>query len=768
MTANPLPPIPPISATTGMAPTLGANRFKPIDPLKVIRQYAWLLVAAGVVGIVLGGMLWVALRLWAPAYTSKAQLRVTPTAQTAWDVGGREFVNSGSDAKEAFMRTEAMVMVSDEVLRLAIEDPILRQTSWFGRQSDARSARESLRNNVLSVTPMRGSDVILLSASTRTPDDASRILSAVLNVYLRMLQTQAERDFSGVGSVYIQERTQAEERIRQINERMREFTSENKLSSLVANQSDANITYQQLANERVQLGLALDSAKDMLEGLKQKAEAGQTEASPEMLQEIERSPTVLQITYQINSLNQQIASLTAQYGARHRFTRSAEAQLEAAKQQKQNEIERLVRDAQVTQLEQAEKGVAALQAQMMAVQQKLDEASARMTDLNIKLAEYEQLKKDLESSEEQRDRADASIQAQRMLIQRPDAIPMQLQSSPSTAQLTFPRLLIVVPGITMLMLGLTAGGVFLRELLDQRVKSPADVKLLPDAELLGVLPDAAEDPSVTEGIENVVEKHPTGLMAESFRQVRTAILAKMDRRGYKTLMVVGGQPGAGASTIVQNLATSLAYNGRKVVLVDLNFRRPAQHKLMRVANDVGVIDVLREQATLESAVKRNEEIQISVLPSGQATEAAPEMFEASAFRAMLGQLESQYDIVLIDAPPALLTSESQLLAKHIDALAIVVRASTDKRGMVERMFRRLDGQRADVLGIILSGVRSSAGGYFRQNYRDFYRYRNNDSTQTQRVGSNGHTRGEAAGNGIARNDDARHAADPVEDNARHN
>ncbi|HEX7010998.1 MAG TPA: hypothetical protein VF184_13530, partial [Phycisphaeraceae bacterium] len=87
--------------------------------------------------------------------------------------------------------------------------------------------------------------------------------------------------------------------------------------------------------------------------------------------------------------------------------------------------------------------------------------------------------------------------------------------------------------------------------------------------------------------------------------------------------------------------------------------------------------------------------------------------------------ETRFDLIVIDAPPALLTSDTQVLSKHVDAMALVVRAGSDKRGMVERMVRQLDGHRADILGLVLNGVQTSAGGYMRKNYREFYRYRQN-------------------------------------------
>ena len=202
----------------------------------------------------------------------------------------------------------------------------------------------------------------------------------------------------------------------------------------------------------------------------------------------------------------------------------------------------------------------------------------------------------------------------------------------------------------------------------------------------------------------------------------------MDRRGYKTLVCVAAQPESGTSTVVQNLGMSLALNGRSVLILDANFRRPGQHKLLGIDNDRGLVDVLKESVELSDVIADHPDASLSVLPTGRSSDAPPELLEGAVFRGVLGQLETQYDLILIDAPPALLTSDSQLLSKHVDAIAVVIKAGNDKRGMLNRVLGQLDGQRADILGIVLSGVQASVGGYFRKSYEDFYRYRQDGTT----------------------------------------
>jgi len=266
--------------------------------------------------------------------------------------------------------------------------------------------------------------------------------------------------------------------------------------------------------------------------------------------------------------------------------------------------------------------------------------------------------------------------------------------------------------------------IFLKEMLDQRIKSPADVKLLPKTELLGVIPDVEEDPSGRRTIEGVVTELPDGLMAEAFRHVRTQILAQMDHRGHKTLMLVGAQAACGVTALTNNLAVSLAQNGRKVLVLDANLRRPSQHELFGVAASPGLTDVLYDTESLKNAIVNREDPNLAILPAGQNHPIMPELFEGQAFRELLPRLESDYDLILVDAPPGLLASDSELLSKTMDAVVVVVRAMGEKRGMVTRMINQLGGHRADVLGVILNRAKTSAGGYFRESYEAFYRYRN--------------------------------------------
>src|SRR5690606_2027286 len=105
-------------------------------------------------------------------------------------------------------------------------------------------------------------------------------------------------------------------------------------------------------------------------------------------------------------------------------------------------------------------------------------------------------------------------------------------------RLAFPRLLVMVPAGIFVFGGLFAAGVVLFETIDQRVKTPADIASLPMARVLGVIPHASEDPASVKALETVYRDHPSGVMAECYRQTRALALKQMRQTGARSLAVI--------------------------------------------------------------------------------------------------------------------------------------------------------------------------------------------------------------------------------------
>jgi len=212
-------------------------------------------------------------------------------------------------------------------------------------------------------------------------------------------------------------------------------------------------------------------------------------------------------------------------------------------------------------------------------------------------------------------------------------------------------------------------------------------------------------------------------MAESFRQLRSSLLREIGQHGHKTIMLTCSQAGAGVTAVAANLAASLAAQGKRVLVIDANFSRPGLHQAFQQPLSPGLVDVLEGDCPPERAIVDVDGHGLFLLPAGSTAAAFPEMLERKTFADLLSKAAERYDVVLIDTPPAFVASEAKLVAQRVDGIVVVARAAADKRGMLGRLMRELEGQRARVLGVVLNRARAAAGGYFRENFRAFYRYR---------------------------------------------
>ena len=234
--------------------------------------------------------------------------------------------------------------------------------------------------------------------------------------------------------------------------------------------------------------------------------------------------------------------------------------------------------------------------------------------------------------------------------------------------------------------------------------------------MLGVIPELAEDPCKTAAADLVVRECPNSVLAESYRQVSALIAKAMDQSRHRTLLLVGGLPDAGTTTAATNLAAAAAAAGRKVVIVDGNFRRPRLAEVMGVSgDDPGLGDLLAGEASLDEVIRTTEH-GIDVVTAGRPANRAFERLNNGAFDSVMAELRTRYDLVLVNAPPAVVAGDALVLANKLDAAVLIVRANQEQRGLVARLINQLMDASCEQLGVILNRPRGTAGGYFKKNF----------------------------------------------------
>ena len=291
-------------------------------------------------------------------------------------------------------------------------------------------------------------------------------------------------------------------------------------------------------------------------------------------------------------------------------------------------------------------------------------------------------------------------------------------------------------GLIGLALGLILGlGLaFLRDALDTRVRAAEDVATRLGLPLLARIPEPPRKLQRAE--ELVLFKEPTSVRSEAFRMLRTNMeFAGLDR-DMRSIMITSALEREGKSTTISNLAVVAARAGRRVVLVDLDLRRPRLDKFFKLEGQPGLTNVVLGHATLEEATARvaitgdspdapaegnghaRVEGVLDVIPSGPIPPDPGEFVATTSLARILETLTERYDLVLIDAPPVLHVGDALTLATKVSALLVVTRLPVMRRPILNELSRVLDTCPTPKLGFVLSGAHTDGG--YGQGYYYYY------------------------------------------------
>ncbi|MGE5704693.1 MAG: CpsD/CapB family tyrosine-protein kinase [Clostridia bacterium] len=205
-------------------------------------------------------------------------------------------------------------------------------------------------------------------------------------------------------------------------------------------------------------------------------------------------------------------------------------------------------------------------------------------------------------------------------------------------------------------------------------------------------------------------------VAEAYRTLRTNILFIDHAKIIKTLMVTSAQPDEGKTTTICNLAIVFAQSGKRVLIVDGDLRKPSLHRMFRLPNQKGLTDLLLHEDKFVDVVQSIEDMGIDVLTSGTVPPNPTELIGTPYMRELLRYLTNQYDLVLVDTPPVLPVSDSQVFASFLDAVLLVVRSGIVKIESAQKAKSLLEHVGANVIGVILNDKQVDDSAYMYYEY----------------------------------------------------
>lgn len=276
---------------------------------------------------------------------------------------------------------------------------------------------------------------------------------------------------------------------------------------------------------------------------------------------------------------------------------------------------------------------------------------------------------------------------------------------------------------------LGVGLVFVRRAFDPRVRDEDEAKSITRLPVYGAVPNL-KALGLVNGKGPAVEPvwgAPKGPAAEAFRTLRTNVeFAQVGDARLQVVQVTSSEPGEGKSTVVANLAVALAKAGHRVLVADLDLRRPIQHRFWGVPRAPGLTDHLVGRAPLQVVDLRQWGVRL--VPAGHEPPESQRLLASDSLAALVAGWRAEFDYVLLDTPP-LLVADSLVVSRLSDMVLFVVRPRLCRRAAI-RMASQTCRKMQLVRGVVINGVLTRRGGYYHYYRGSYYGSKTTDTQES--------------------------------------
>jgi tyrosine-protein kinase Etk/Wzc len=213
---------------------------------------------------------------------------------------------------------------------------------------------------------------------------------------------------------------------------------------------------------------------------------------------------------------------------------------------------------------------------------------------------------------------------------------------------------------------------------------------------------------ITDGNIQLIDPHlvtainPYSRIADSYRRLRTSVQYWKKDVPVKSILTVSGAPQEGKSITTANLAVVFAQTRKKILLVDVDLRRPTIHELFGLTLEPGLTEVLFGEVDLSTAIRKTFLENLDILPCGAIPLNPTELIGSSTMKNLKNDLDRMYDVILYDSPPILLFTDSELLVAMVDAVILIVKTGSTTFDSLEHTVDIIEGIRLNLAGVVVN------------------------------------------------------------------
>jgi capsular exopolysaccharide synthesis family protein len=596
-------------------------------------------------------------------------------------------------------------------LRAFLLTPIYVAADWFAPpaperppDTDETQAQAAVIDQFLadmSVNPVRYSRLVDVTFRSEDAGLTSTVANAIAEAYIkqtleqRTSTTKEASDFLGVQLEEQREKLGASEQALQAYRERNDLVSLEERQNIVLQRlEDLNAAVTRANANRIQKGAAYDQVKIALEN----------PAAVDSMPSIMSNTFVQQQKTELAQLQRQRAQLSEKLGPNHPDMVKIGLAIQNAETRIQAEISKIV----LAMRSEFEAAVAEERTLAAALNQQKQEAQ----NLNRTSIQYGVLQRD----------ATANRQMFESLLQRTQETGVaeelktgnirvvdqaEVPSAPVSPDIVSNLLIGLLLGLT-LSVGLALG----LEYSDDRIKNPDELKKHLGLSFLGMIPalfdKSVPSPLISDGI--------SAIFAESFRTIRTNVLFSSTDEGGRFVVVTSSVPGEGKTIVSSNLAIALAQAGHRVLLMDVDMRKPRVHDVFRCAIAPGLSNQLVGNATPSETICESGTPGLWLMPAGTLPPNPAELIGSKRFRDFTAFLLQHFDWVIADTPPVMAVTDATIAGNLAHGVIFVVGAEMTSRRVGQRAIEQLEQGQARFLGTVLNRVDLEHNHYYYSRY----------------------------------------------------
>jgi succinoglycan biosynthesis transport protein ExoP len=703
-----------------------------LDYLIILKKHQWLVLSflLTVVTVVT-----IATFKMKPVYIAAARVEVDREAQSIQPFQDSNSYDDYVDS-ENYIETQTKILQSETLALQTIKSLDLGRYPEFGGHpgnfivphagvTAQRPAILSAFLGALSVTRIKESRLIEVRFEGEDSQLAAQIVNGHLQNYIEAnfrsrydATTQASNWLSG-------ELEELRIKVEKSEAAKIAYERENQIWTIDEKQ---NITTQKLSD----LNKALTDAQTGLvqkQALYEIAQAGDVDQIPDVRNNAYLSSLLTRQT----DLNQQYSDAVAQFGPNYPKVQRLERD--------KKEVDDALRRAENNIRASIESDYKEGRQQVELLNAALDKQKSEANDMAEKSVQYHILEHDAESNKQLYDGLlqklkeagiTAGLRSSNIRIVDPALIPTRPARPDKTKNILLAILVGLVGGV---------GLAFLREYLDNTVKSPDDVERLAGLPSLAVVPSLpnlmgisnsrklltngeSEDDEQNESRVDIISfNKPKSQVSEAFRALRTSLLLSQADHPPQVILVTSALPREGKTTSALNLAVTLAQLGDRTLVVDSDLRKPGIRRALGLTTgrDFGLSSYLAGVSSLDDVIIQHPQIEnLAALTTGPIPPSPADLLSSHRMRDAITYLRQKYKFIVIDSPPIMAATDAVILSAVTDGVLLVVRSGETPKEAFTRTRDLLNAVKCRLLGVVLNAVDSSAPDYY-YSYR-YYPY----------------------------------------------